>query len=138
MDKASPSFQSSLTGAGKEVKRSRIICLASQSAPDSFASLRPKDQRMLEESGEKNRFLSPYFTIIRVNISKIQVNLSIVNKEANLVAHLTPKASQFTYELQDPTQWCSETPKKMAAPIFHVLRLGNSYVFHLDKWLCAI
>ena len=51
MDKTEPSFQSSLTGADKEVKRSRIICLASQ--PDSFASLRPKDQRMLEESGAK-------------------------------------------------------------------------------------
>ena len=59
MDKTEPSFQSSLTGADKEVKRSRIICLASQ--PDSFASLRPKDQRMLEESGEKNDFSKGIF-----------------------------------------------------------------------------
>ena len=66
-----------------------------------------------------------YFTIIQVNISKIQVNLSIVNKEVNSVAHLTPKASQFTYELQDPTQWCSETPPKDGSAHFSHLVTGR-------------
>ena len=55
----------------------------------------------------KKPIFLPYVTIIQANISKIQVNLIIVNKEVNFVAHFTPNTSQFTYKLQDPTQWCS-------------------------------
>ena len=78
-----------------------------------------------------------HYTVIQVNISKIQVNLSIVNKEINFVAHLTPKASQFTNELQGPTQWCSETPQKMSAPIFDCSRLATGLFFcRMLKIIC--
>ena len=81
----------------------------------------------------KKPIYSPYFTIILASIFKSQVNLSIIVEEVNVGAYSTPWTSQITYKLQGPTQWCSETPKNIATPIFHVARLVINVNFHIFK-----